>query len=396
MKYDFETIIDRYGWDSVAVENHFGTQLDGFDWIPMWIADMNFATCPTIQKAISKRVAHPCFGYFDPKDEYYNGIINWHKDRYGIEGLKPENIGYENGVLGGVASVLRAIASPGDKVLLHSPTYIGFTFTLEGAGYKIVHSPLYLDENNVYRIDFEDMEKKIVENNIHASIFCSPFNPAGRVWERWEIEKAMEIYKKHDVYVISDEIWADLTLNGHKHIPTQSISEDARNRTIAMYAPSKTFSLAGLVGSYHVCYNKWLHDRVKKEESLTHYNSMNILSEYALIGAYTEEGKVWLEELLEVLSDNVNWACDFIEKQLDGVKVSKPEGTYMLFIDCEEYCKKHNIDVGVVLEKGWNYGVGWQDGRRFNGPTHIRLNLALPKSRVMEAFDRLKKYVFVD
>ena len=138
-------------------------------------------------------------------------------------------------------------------------------------------------------MDFEDMEKKIVKNRIHAAVFCSPHNPCGRVWERWEIEKAMELYKKYDVFVISDEIWSDLILEGHKHIPTQSVSEDARNRTVAMYAPSKTFNLAGLVGSYHIIYNTWLRERVLKESSLSHYNAMNVLSMHALVGAYKPE-----------------------------------------------------------------------------------------------------------
>ena len=142
-------------------------------------------------------------------------------------------------MLGGVISALNVMCSNGDNVLLHSPTYIGFTMSLENNGYHIVHSPLIKDENGVWRMDFEDMEKKIVKNRIHAAVFCSPHNPCGRVWERWEIEKAMELYKKYDVFVISDEIWSDLILEGYKHIPTQSVSEDARNRTVAMYAPSK-------------------------------------------------------------------------------------------------------------------------------------------------------------
>ena len=158
--------------------------------------------------------------------------------------------------------------------------------SLTNNGYHIVHSPLVKDENNVYRMDFEDMEKKIMENHIHAAIFCSPHNPTGRVWEQWEIEKAMEIYKKHDVYVVSDEIWSDLLLNGHKHTPTQSVSEDAKQRTVALYAPSKTFNLAGLIGSYHIIYNDWLRERILKESSLSHYNSMNLLSMYASV-SYT-------------------------------------------------------------------------------------------------------------
>ena len=300
MKYDFTTILDRKGKDSIAVEPFEadwikwpGKTKEGFDIIPMWVADMNFPAVHTIPEAIIERTKHTTYGYFSPREEYFDAIIKWHKTRNGIEGLEPKHIGYENGVLGGVVSALNVLCSKGDSVLLHSPTYIGFTESLTNNGYHIVHSPLVKDENNVYRMDFEDMEKKIVENHIHAAIFCSPHNPTGRVWERWEIEKAMEIYKKHDVYVVSDEIWSDLLLNGHKHIPTQSVSEDAKQRTVALYAPSKTFNLAGLIGSYHIIYNDWLRERILKESSLSHYNSMNLLSMYALIGAYKLEGYEW-------------------------------------------------------------------------------------------------------
>ena len=271
MKYDFTSIMDRKGKDSIAVEP--GDMLgkfelaEGFDIIPMWVADMNFPTVPTITDALIERAKHPAFGYFDKSNPaYFNAIIKWHEDRNGVTGLAKEHIGYENSVLGGVSTALNVLCSKGDAVLLHSPTYIGFTKTLTNAGYKIVLSDLYLDENNVWRINYEDMEKKIVENKIHTAVFCSPHNPTGRVWEKEELEKVMEIYKKHDVYVISDEIWSDLILGDYKHIPTQSVSEDARNRTVAVYAPSKTFNLAGLIGAYHIVYNKWIRERMEKEK----------------------------------------------------------------------------------------------------------------------------------
>ena len=400
MRYDFTSIIDRQGMDAIAVDLvgapgfGIGGPREGFDIIPMWVADMNFATVPTIPAAIIQRTQHPCYGYFAPREEYYDAIIQWHRRRNGVEGLEKQHIGYSNGVLGGVVATLNVLCSRGDKVLLHSPTYIGFTHSLEDNGYHIVHSPLVLDENQVWRMDFEDMERKIVEHKIHAAILCSPHNPCGRVWERWELEKAMELYKKHDVFVISDEIWSDLILYGNQHIPTQSISEDARMRTIAMYAPSKTFNLAGLVGSYSVVYNTWLKDRMDKAISMAHTNGMNTLSMYALIGGYAEEGHAWLEELCQVIADNVDFACDYIEKHFAGVRVSKPQGTYMLFVDCSDWCEKHGKTMDEVLKMCHDVGVCVQDGRAFHGPCHIRMNLALPLSRVQEAFDRMDKYVF--
>ena len=399
MTYDFTSILDRKGKDAIAVDmvgapNGYPGPREGFDVIPMWVADMNFPVCPTIQEAMIARAQQPTFGYFSPYDNYYDAIIRWQESHNGVAGLTKENIGYENGVLGGVVTALNVICSRGDNVLVHSPTYVGFTHTLENNGYNIVHSPLTQDENGTWRMDFADMEEKIVANKIHAAIFCSPHNPCGRVWERWEIEKAMELYKKHDVFVISDEIWSDIILAGHKHIPTQSVSEDARNRTMAMYAPSKTFNLAGLVGSYHIIYNKWLKDRCDKESSLSHYDSMNVMSMHALLGAYRPEGYQWAEELCQTITGNVDFACKYIEEHFDGVTVSRPQGTYMLFLDCGEWLNKHGKTMDELLAAGWDVGVVWQDGRAFHGKTHIRMNLALPLSRVEEAFHRLDKYVF--
>lgn len=401
MKYDFTTIMDRRGKDASAVDAigrsgpmSMPAPKEGFDPIPMWVADMNFPTVPTITEAIIRRAEHPAFGYFAPTDEYFDSIIRWHKTRNGVGNLTRECIGYQNGVLGGVVSALNVLCSKGDRVLLHSPTYIGFTMSLKNNGYAIVHSPLVKDEQGIMRMDYEDMEKKIVENQIHTTIFCSPHNPCGRVWEKWELEKAMELFRKHDVYVISDEIWSDLILCGYQHIPTQSVSEDAKKRTIAVYAPSKTFNLAGLVGSYHIIYNPWLRDRMKKECSLSHYNDMNVLSMHALIGAYKPEGHVWLEELRQTITANINFATDYIRNHFPGVEFSSPQGTYMLFLDCTKWCAEHGKTIDQLQKAGYDVGVVWQDGRDFGGPCHVRLNLALPLSRVEEAFSRLEKYVF--
>ncbi|RBP97956.1 aspartate aminotransferase [Bifidobacterium aemilianum] len=403
MTYDFTSIIDRHGMDSIAVDG-LGTEpgfapeppQDGFDVIPMWVADMNFATVPTIPEAIIERAKHPCYGYFEPRDEYFDAIINWQRTRNGVNGLTREGIGYENGVLGGLISALTSFAAPGDAVLLHSPTYVGFTASIENNGYRIVHSPLVKDAQGVWRMDYEDMDRKLKAENIHVAVFCSPHNPCGRVWEEWEIKKAMEVYKANDCLVISDEIWSDLILAGGKHTPTQSVSEDARNRTVALYAPSKTFNLAGLVGSYHIIYNPYLRDRVVSKSSKPHYNEMNLLSMYALIGAYKPEGGQWLEELRQVLTGNVDYACEYIGAHFKGLEVSKPQGTYMLFVDCSQWCQEHGVSLDELLKRCWRVGVAVQDGRQFKAACAIRMNLALPLSRVKEAFERMDQYVFTD
>lgn len=398
MKYDFTTIYDRHGMDALAVDamgDGHAPDLpkEGFDAIPMWVADMNFATVPTVQEEMIKRIQHPLFGYFPASEEYFDSIIRWQKIRNGVDGLSREHIGYENGVLGGVISALGAFAVPGDSVLLHSPTYVGFTRCITDSGFHIVHSPLKKDENGVWRMDYEDMDAKLKANKIHVAVFCSPHNPCGRVWEKWEIEKAMEVYRANDCVVISDEIWSDLILPGNHHTPTQSVSEDASNRTIAFYAPTKTFNLAGLVGSYHIVYDKYLRDRLISKAEKTEYNSMNVLSMHALIGAYRPEGYEWVDELCQVIDGNMEFACNYIREHFEGVRVSRPQGTYMLFVDFEGWCQKTGKSMDQLIKAGWDVGVAWQDGRPFHGEYCIRINLALPLSRVKEAFDRLNKYV---
>lgn len=402
MKYDFESVIERKGKDALAVDG-LGMQpgfspdapKEGFDCIPMWVADMNFAAVPSIVSAVRERLEHPLFGYFIPREEYYEAIISWQKSRNHVQGLEKKHIGYENGVLGGLVSALGACIKPGGNVLLHSPTYIGFTKSISAAGYHIILSPLKKDADGIWRMDYEDMARKIRDNDIQAAVFCNPHNPTGRVWSKEEMEKAMEVYKTYGCTVIADEIWSDIILEKNQYIPFETINEDAKQNTVALYAPSKTFNLAGLVGAYHIIYNDELRGDVEKESKRSHYNEMNLLSMCALIGAYSEDGEEWLCELKEVLSENVDYACNYIKEHFSEVEITKPEGTYMLFLDCGQWCKKNKKSLDVLLKAGWDVGVAWQDGRPFHGEYAIRMNLALPMSRVREAFDRLKEYVFI-
>ena len=397
MKYDFETAVDRFGKDSISanIVPWNVTPDEGFSRIPMWCADMSFVAAPPVMKAINKRLEFQSFGYFELSDEYFGSIISWQSRRNGVQGLTKEHIGYENGVLGGVSSAIQAFSAPGDKILLHSPTYIGFTHVLNDIGRTAVHSPLVRDEHGVWRMDYADMDRKIKENGIHLAIFCSPHNPCGRVWEREEIEKAMEVFAANHCVVISDEIWSDIVMPGYKHIPTQSVSDDAKTRTVAFYAPSKTFSLAGLIGSYHIIYNPYLRDRVTRQGELSHYNDCNVLSMHALIGAYSADGEEWADEMISVIDENFAYACDFIGKNLPGVQVMRPQGTYMLFLDCGEWLAAHDTTLRELEYRGVRAGVIWQNGEDFFGKNSIRINLALPKALLAEALERLKRYAFI-
>ncbi len=401
MRFDFTTIPNRHNHDAIAIDGLGdgagfapARPREGFSSIPLWVADMSFATAPSVTRAMHERIDHPFFGYYQESDVYFNAIVDWHRKRKGVDDLSRSCIGYENGVLGGVISALNVLCSRGDNVLVHSPTYVGFTAACSNNGYKLVHSPLVLDDRGVWRMDFDDMERRIVDNPIHCAILCSPHNPCGRVWERWELEQALQVFERHDVWVISDEIWSDLLLNGHVHTPTQQVNAWAHEHTVALYAPSKTFNLAGLIGSYRVTYNTWLADRLRKEESLSHYNSQNVVSMHALIGAYSEEGAAWVDELCEVLSRNSDYAWDHISRNYKGVQCARPEGTYVLLADCRAWCDEHNVRYRDMARLGWDIGVTWHDGRLFECTGFVRIAVSVPYAQVVEAFGRLDKYVF--
>lgn len=400
MKFDFTTYYDRHNFDSVAVDNpnncdkELPLPLDGFQRIPMWIADMNFATYPGIVDKMTQRVQHPLYGYFKLQQEYFQQIMWWHEVSFGTNDLQSEHIAYENSVLGGLMSALGAVCQSGEKVLIHSPTYNGFTASIDRAGYRLIHSELVLDHTNIWRMNLQEMEELIKTHHIHCFVFCSPHNPSGRVWEKEELTQLMNLCKKYDVTVISDEIWSSFLLFGHEHIPTTSISEDAKQRTISLYAPSKTFNLAGLIGGYRVVYNPTLRDKVEHFSNLSQYNHANVLTIHALLAAYTQEGFLWTQELLKVIEENILYTYDFFTEKVKGVSVSKPQGTYLVYINCEQWLSSHHRSLDWLLEQGFLYGIIWKDGRAYHGDSCIRINVALPVHVVQDAVHRMDKYIF--
>ncbi len=396
-KYNFDKVWERTGrnaskWDFNPMAPRKTDP--NFTPLPLWVADMDFATAPSVVEAMQERLNHPLFGYYGDPDRYFNAIYKWQKERFGVTGLKKEHIGYENGVLGGVAAVLHTLTKPGDPVLVHSPTYVGFTGVLKNNDMDIVSSPLVQDENGVYRMDFEDMEKKIQEKGIRVAIFCNPHNPTGRVWTKEEISDYIDLMGKYGVTVISDEIWADFMIQeGKKHTPTQSVSDLAKRITCAFYAPSKTFNLAGLVGSYHIIYRDDLREKVLKTESLSHYNSHNIMSTYALIGGY-EGGAEWVDELCAYIRGNMQYCEDYCKKHFHGVKFTVNEGAYVALMDCTEWLEATGKTMDDMLDDMAWCGILVSDGRAFHADHHVRINFACPRLTVEQMMERLDKYVF--
>ena len=393
MTYNFDERIDRTGrgqakWEPAGLKEMFGDE----NMLSYWVADMDFRVAQPIRDALIEAAEHGCIGYTGLDPAFYNAYINWQKRRNGWE---PDVswFRYTPGVVPAINLLLLAMTNEDDEILIQRPVYYPFTDSIVKQKRTVVSSSL-VNKGGRYEIDFEDFEKKASSPKCTAFVLCNPHNPAGRVWERWALEKAMEVFEANQCFVISDEIWADITYTGHQHTPTLMVNDWAQEHTVAVYAPSKTFNLAGLIGSYHIIYNKYLRDRVTAHGDATHYNEMNVLSMHALIGAYSDEGREWVSELLQVLEGNCKYACDHIRQHYDGVDVSMPQGTYMLFLDLTDYCRRTGKTLDQVIKAGWDVGVAWQDGRAFHGPCHIRMNLASPLSRIQEAFDRLDKYVF--
>ena len=361
------------------------TEVPKEDVIPMWVADMDFETAPSVIEALKERIEHPILGYSVLNERYVNAIASWQKDHYGTEGVKEEHILYQNSVLGGVCSAISVYTQPGDWILTGQATYVGFQGSIRNLGRNVAFSPMVKDENGIYRMDFEDMEKQIVEKHIPMMIFCSPHNPTGRVWERWEIEKVVELCDKYNVFLFSDEIWADfMTDPASKHIPTQSVSETAKRICLASYAPSKTFNLAGLIGSYTICYNPVINARIKRQGESTHYNNANVLSLAACTGAY-EGGDEYVQELMPYLRRNQEYMVNFLNSR-KGIDAYLPQGTYLLWVDVAG-C---GMDMDTVMKKLNETGVIVNDGRPFQGPTHLRINVACPYDSVVEACRRLE------
>ncbi len=390
--YSFDTVWNRTeGKDAIKweVPRKAGSPVytEAEDIIPMWVADMDFATPPCVIDAISARLAHPILGYFDLPAPYIDAVNHWQQTRFGVtETLTKKEIAYQNSVLGAVSSFLQAYTLASDKILIHSPIYTGFQMIIKNLGRTICASPLAMDEAGIYRMDLADMEAKIVAEKISVMIFCSPHNPTGRVWERKEIEAVVALCDKHGVTLISDEIWADfITDTACKHIVTQSVSERAKQMTMAVYAPSKTFNIAGLVGAYSIIYNNQMANKINALASATHYNGANILSCHALIGGY-QNGAAWVDEMNQYIRSNQEYVVEFINTHCKGAKAYLPQAPYLLWVDVSGCNKDFDTLYADILATG----ILPSSGKGFCSDHHLRMNLACPRSVCEAAMQRLK------
>ncbi len=387
MQYNFDEIIPRENTNCIKYdlrEKIFGTK----DLQPLWVADMDFASPPFIMDAIINRARHPVYGYTFRSNSFYEAVTGWMKKRFSWN-IDPKIISFSPGVVPAINLCIQHLTSPNDGIIIQSPVYHPFFSAIENNGRKLLNNQL-IEKNNKYYIDFDDFEKKAAKARMF--IFCHPHNPVGRIWAEDELKQIVQICCKHKVFIISDEIHHDLVFQGHKHIPLASLNPDASEISICCVSPSKTFNIAGLSTSAVIIPNPGLKKSYEDALEACRIGMGNIFGFVALEAAYNF-GEEWLDQLLSYLQENLDFLCEFINQNIPEVKITVPEATYLVWLDFRNInIKKDNVHSFLSTKAG----IGLNDGKTFGpgGEGFQRLNFALPKIKLEEALEKLKKALY--
>lgn len=381
---NFDEEINRYNTNSLKYDFKKEKNKPN-DVLPMWVADMDFKCCDEILSDMHKKIDHGIFGYSKNDENYFNAIKNWYYTNFSIE-LKQDWLITTPGIVFALATAVKTITNENDYVLINNPVYYPFTEVVEDNKRKIIRSDLVL-KNNHYEIDFDDFENKIKQYKIKLFLLCSPHNPVGRVWTKNELDKIIEICKKYNVFIVSDEIHSDFVWNGN-HICLLKY-QDYQDNIILCTAPTKTFNLAGLQVSNIFIPNPEIRQRFQLELWNTGYSLINIMGLVACQSAY-EKGKKWLNELKDYLLENINYVDTFLKEKLPKIKLIYPEGTYLLWLDFNEL----NLSDDKIEEIMLNEAKLWLDnGKMFgeSGKGFQRLNIAVPREKLKYALENLEK-----
>ena len=382
MKYDFDKVIERRGtnsekWDVSKNE------------LPMWVADMDFALPSEILSDIKKRVDHGIFGYTDPDQNYRKALHDWLLKRHGLD-IKDEWNTITPGIVYSIATAIRAVTGEGDSVLIQEPVYYPFKETIELNKRKCVNNQLLYRDGH-YEIDFDDFEKKIIENNVRLFLLCSPHNPVGRVWSPEELRRLGEICNRHRVIIFADEIHSDFVYKGHKHISFLALGDEYSNNTILGTSPSKTFNMAGLQIANVIIPNESIRQKFRHENDANGYSQGATLGMIAAVACYTK-GEKWLEELKEYLEGNISFIRDYLKENIPEVRLIEPEGTYLIWLDFSELTDKRSELKKLIVDRA---GLWLDAGAIFGKETALfeRINIACPRATIRKAFDQLNRAV---
>lgn len=382
MKYNFDEIILRrdtnsYKWDAAKEE----------DVLPMWVADMDFRTAPAVVEALRKRVEHGIFGYTKVPAAYYETVVDWFRRRHHWT-IEKEWIIYTSGVVPALSAIIKALTSPGDKVLVQTPVYNCFFSSIRNDECEMIANPL-IYENSTYRIDFEDLEAKAADPQVKLLLLCNPHNPVGRVWTKEELTRIGEICIRHGVWVVADEIHCELVSPGYEYTPFASISEEFLMHSVTCTSPSKAFNLAGLQIANIVSADPEVRAKIDKAININEVCDVNPFGVEALMAAY-KEGEEWLEELKLYLYENYSHLKAFFEKYLPEYPVTKLEGTYLVWVDCSalQQSSAEIVETLLAKEKLWvNEGSLYGEA----GEGFIRINIACPRQRLTDGLNRLRR-----
>ena len=388
MRYDFDTIIDRRGTNSLKYD--FAVERGkGEDVLPLWVADMDFQTAPEILDRLEKTVKHGIFGYSEGKGEYFQALAGWYQKNFGWE-VKPDWLVKTPGIVFALAAAIQAFTREGESILIQQPVYYPFTEVIEDNRRVLVNNPLELVDGH-YQIDFEDFERKITEHQVKLFLLCSPHNPVGRVWQEWELRKMADICLKHGVLIASDEIHNDFTWPGHKHFVLADLAPEYADITITCTAPTKTFNLAGLQISNILISNRELKTKFELVIAAAGYSQVNLMGLVACQTAY-EEGADWLRQLKEYLKDNLDYVREYLNLKLPEIKLIEPEGTYLIWLDCRGLNMTEQEREELIVKKARL----WLDsGAIFGeaGEGFERINIACPRVVLEDALSRLEKAI---
>ncbi len=382
--YDFDKVVSRLGTDSIKYE--FRNQVfKNENVIPMWVADMDFETPDFILDAIKKRCEHSILGYTSRGERFYNSVANWLKKRHNWT-VQPQSIAYSPGVVPGLAMAVLAFTQAGDKIIIQTPVYHPFHSTVKDTGRQLVENEL-IEDNGFYEMNFEKLEAQI-DSRTKMLILSNPHNPVGRVWKKDELLRLGEICVKHNVLIVSDDIHSDLVFKPHKYQPIAQLSEAISKQTISFFAPSKTFNLAGLSTSVMIAENPKLLEIYNNTLENLHLYTGNIFGNIALMEAY-EKGENWLEQLLAYLQGNIDVTATFLNENLPKIKMLKPEGTYLAWLDFRGYNLPQQELNNLLIHKA---NVGFNTGEMFgkSGNGFQRINLACSRETVMQVLANLK------
>lgn len=384
MNYDFDTVVNRKNTNAIKYDlaKKRGKPEDA---VSLWVADMDFPTAPCIQKAVAEKAAHGIWGYSRPDNRYYDALKKWYKERHNFE-VQNEWVVNTPGVCFALATAVKAFTKEGESVLIQKPVYYPFFNIINSLQRKVVNSSLIL-KNNHYEIDFDDFERKIVQENVKMFILCSPHNPGGRVWTKQELQKISEICLAHNVLVVSDEIHSDITFGSNVHTVYGSLSEQALKNSIICTAPSKSFNLAGLQFSNIFIADEKLKKAFSEELDKTGYDEPSVFGIVAATAAYSE-GADWFDSVKSYIWENILFAKKYIEENASQIKVLVPEGTYLLWLDFS----KTGLSDSEINDRVLNKAKVWLDsGSMFGkeGEKFQRINCATPRIILEDALKRI-------